>query len=235
MTFDYNYITILGFPVFEPMTLLTNTIFFTLSWRYFKRLHKSSQDYAKQMGWFLVLMGLSSMFGAVAHAVHYQLGILPFKVLLFLMNATSLMAIFFCFRAPYTYYKLEDGFSKRVIYLTILWGLILMALTVVNQNFVIIKIHAGIVLLYSLIVHYMGLKNKPERGNRLVVQGILISFLPLIVHSFKLSIHEWFNYKDISHVLMIVSMIIIYKGVSLNTEDLQLRSDFLLKEHPVDL
>lgn len=228
MTFDYTYITIKGFPVFEPMTMLTNTVLFGLSWSFFRRLRKYSHDYANQMAWFLVMLGLSAIFGGFGHAVHYQLGTGVFNALVFLMNASGVIAVFFCFRAPYTYHKMDQDFSKKLIYFTILWCLLLMAISTVNQNLEFIKLSAGIALLYSLFVHYSGFKNRSERGNKWVVTGILVSFLPIISHSLKISPHQWFNYKDISHVIMIISLIIIYKGVSLNVEDMERKEAVLI-------
>jgi hypothetical protein len=164
----------------------------------------------------MFFLGISSFFGAIDHAIHYQLGTIFFKGILFLMNAFSLASIYFCFRAAYTYTNLHKEPSKKYIYFVIVWISILLILSAVTGNFEIIKIHAAIVLVYSLIVHYRVYKRTHEDGSRRVVIGILISFLPIIVHSLKFSLSEWFNYKDIAHMIMIISLIIIYKGARLN-------------------
>jgi hypothetical protein len=219
MNFDYTYISIFGYPVFEPMVILTNLLFFILCCVYFKRLSSFSNTYANQMAWFMLLLGISTCFGAVGHAVHYQLGEAFFGAILFLMNAFSLFSIYFCFRAPYTYSQPGKEPSKRYIFLVLAWVIILLVISAIKGNFLIIKIHAGLVLLYSLIVHYLAYRRTNERGSAFVVLGIFISFLSIVVHSVKLSFHEWFNYKDIAHVIMIISLIVIYKGVRLNVLD----------------
>ena len=86
--------------------------------------------------------------------------------------------------------------------------------TLVLTNFVLIKIHAGIVLSYSLIVHAISLKNKQE-GSGYIVAGILISFFSIVIHILKISLSDWFNYKDIAHVIMLCSLYYIFKGASL--------------------
>jgi hypothetical protein len=216
LNFDYTHILLFGFLVFEPMVLLTNIVFFIFCWIYFKRLNKFTHPYARQMARFMIFLGTSSFFGAIDHAVHYQLGIFFFKGILFLMNTFSLLSIYFCFRAAYTYIRLDKEPSKKYIYFVMAWISILLIVCILVDNFEVIKIHAAIVLLYSLFVHYRVYRQTREDGTRLVVIGILISFLPIIVHSLRFSLSEWFNYKDIAHVIMIISLIVIYRGAQLN-------------------
>ncbi|PBQ33578.1 hypothetical protein CNR22_17955 [Sphingobacteriaceae bacterium] len=212
MHFDYTYIILFGFQIFEPMVLVTNTIFFILCVLYFARLNKLPHLYAKQMAWFMLMLGTSSVFGAVGHAVHMQMGDIFFNVIVFFMNAFSLLSIYFCFRAAYTYFNLQRLPKKKYIYVAMAYVLILLVVSAIVRDFTIIKVHAGIVLVYSLIVHYLVYRRSQEKGSQLVVLGILLSFLPIIVHSLHFSIDEWFNYKDIAHTIMIISLIVIYKG-----------------------
>ena len=171
------------------------------------------------------MLGISSVFGAAGHAIHMQLGEDFFKIILFLMNAFSLLSIYFCFRAAYTYINLEREPSKKYIYLIMAWVLILLIASVIQGNFTIIKVHAGITLLYSLIVHYLVYRRAQDKGSLLVVLGIFISFLPIIVHSLKLSIDKWFNYKDLAHVIMIISLLVIYKGAYKIAKQLALKKN----------
>ena len=104
------------------------------------------------------------------------------------------------------------------------WVIAVLIASVIVGDFVIIKIHAALVLVYALITHYLIYKRTDDAGSALVVSGIAISFLPIIVHSLKLSINEWFNYKDIAHVIMIFSLIVIYKGARLNAMKLDAKN-----------
>jgi hypothetical protein len=220
LNFDNTHIILGGFRIYEPVTILTNLVFCALCVVYFRQLSRFSHAYGFQMAWFILLMGTSSLLGAVAHAVHYQLGNVFFETVFFLMNALSLFSIYFCFRAPYTYYHLDKNPPRKYINLAILWVLVLLVYSFINGNFLLIKIHAGITLTYSFVVHYMGYRRKQERGSAWIVSGIGVAFLSIISHSMRFSIHEWFNYKDISHVIMIFSLGIIYKGIRLNLESL---------------
>lgn len=203
------------------MTIITNLLIFIFSIFSFKQLTKFKNTYANSWAWFIFLVGISSCFGSTAHAVHYQLGGVFFDVVFYIMNAFSLISIYFCFKAPFIYNSVERANpNKKVMYLIMLWIASLLIFTLVRNNFLIIKVHAGIVLIFSFIVHLIFYIRTKEKGSRLVVTGIGISFLSIIVHSLKFSIHEWFNYKDLAHVIIFFSLIIIYKGVKLNAEKL---------------
>jgi hypothetical protein len=216
MTLDYTYISVLGFLFFEPMVVLTNVLFFVFSLFFFRDIIKYKNSYAKQMAYFILFLGISSLFGAVGHTIHYQLGNVFFEIILLFMNAFSLFAVYFLFRATFTYSDPEKEMSKFFMNALIVWILAMLFISWIQADFTLIKIHAGLILLYTLFVHYQKYLQSKERGNELLILGVLVSFLPILVHSLRLSIHQWFNYKDLAHFFMILSLIIIYKGLRLN-------------------
>ena len=221
MNFDYTYILCFGRQVFEPMVLLTNFILFLVSVYCFKRLIKYRSAYPSEMASFILILGISSCFGAVAHAVHYQLGTGFFQVVFFSCNMLNLISIYFFFKGSYTYFNLqrEKVANKKVLGFVIAWIMLLLIVEAVQNEFLLIKIHAAIVLIYGLTVHFLAFLKK-DRGSGTVVLGIVISFLSILVHSLKFSVDEWFNYKDIAHTIMIISMIVIYRGIKLNSDRL---------------
>jgi hypothetical protein len=75
------------------------------------------------------------------------------------------------------------------------------------------------VLLYSFIVHLITYFRK-QPGSGVIAGGILVSFLSILTHSIRLSFSEWFNYKDVSHVIMIISIIFIFVGAKLKMDNL---------------
>lgn len=223
MNFDYTYITLFGCIIFEPMTIVTNLMIFVFSIFCFIKLSKYKHSYPRSWGWFVLLVGISSCFGSTAHAVHYQLGKTFFDVVFYIMNAFSLISIYFCFKSPYLYYtQFKAKPHKKIIYFVIAWIAFLLIYTLFRNNFLIVKVHAGIVLLYSFGVHLVVYNRTKEKGSGLVVLGIGISFLSIIVHSLKFSIHEWFNYKDLAHVIIFCSLCVIYTGVTTNAKKQEL-------------
>jgi len=218
LNFDYTYLPLFGFNIFEPTTILTNafiTIFCIYS---FFKIKKFKNKLSSEWSTFFLLIGLSSSVGSIAHGTHYQLGEAFVNTIIFLMNAISLIAIYFCFKATYTYLLVNKAQPKKYInYSVIVWIVILLILTFINNNFLLIKIHAGIVLTFSIIVHYIGYFKK-HIGSGWVAFGILISFASIAVHSLKLSVNDWFNYKDISHLIMLTATVFMVKGVLLKLQ-----------------
>jgi hypothetical protein len=96
--------------------------------------------------------------------------------------------------------------------------LIALICCIVAESFLLLEINGGIALLYALAVHYRSYKVNREAGSRLVIIGIFVSMGSIIVHLAKVSFHEWFNQKDLAHVIMIVALIFLGRGALLNGE-----------------
>lgn len=164
---------------------------------------------------FFLLIGLSSTLGSLSHGAHEQLGPEFLNVSWFLMNAVSLVAIYYFYRAAFSYFNIHKADPKKIYnQIALAWILMLLILTIFMNNFLLIKIHAGIVLLYSLIIHTITFRRK-QAGSGYIVTGIVVSFLSIVVHSLKISLGEWFNYKDISHIVMLTSLALLFKGVKI--------------------
>ncbi|MCW3078434.1 MAG: hypothetical protein JWO32_3043 [Bacteroidetes bacterium] len=213
MNFDYTYIIFCGAIIFEPVTILTNFFIAAFSIFAFYKIQQYNVPLAKHWAFFFLMIGLSSAVGSLAHGAHYQLGVGFLKTTVFLMHSISLIAIYFCFKAASLYHSIihKKTNNKFVTLFVVIWIIVLLILTFIQNNFLLIKIHAGIVLTYSLIIHIINYK-KPGSAN--IAWGIVISFLSIVVHSLKLSLSEWFNYKDISHVFMLICLICMLQGVT---------------------
>lgn len=208
------------------MAIVTNVFMFCFSLHYYFQLRKFDHEYSKFMSWFILLFGSSVFLGAVAHAVHFQLGDRFFNATLFLMHGISLISIYYFFRGSYWYLSEFKTTKRWIILLAGVWVVVLLLVTFYQHEFSLIKTHAGIVLIYSMVVHYISFRKK-DLGSSHIVTGILISFFSIVVHSLKFSIHEWFNYKDISHVIMIISLYFIYKGIKLNSQDIEFKLEIV--------
>lgn len=221
MNFDYTYIDLFGFRLFEPMVAVTNGLLCIISLFVFKHLQRFKHPYPNYMSTFMVIMGVSSVIGAVAHGIHHQFGVFIFDVVAYISNALNLVCVYFCFMGSYVFQMRGKSSPKASVrYAVIVWIVLMLIITLLWNNFVIIKIHAGLVLIYSLIVHLISYTKYKERGSGIVSLGIFISFFSILVHSLHLSLHEYFNHKDIAHVIMIISLVTIYKGIKWNSEQM---------------
>ncbi len=60
------------------------------------------------------------------------------------------------------------------------------------------------------IIQFIKTKSK---GSKLILFAIIFALFPALVFNNQLSISNWFNYHDISHVLMSIYMILMYNGI----------------------
>ncbi len=199
------------------MIIVSNTIMLVLALVYFFRLIAARTDYARKMAWFILLIGIGGIFGAICHSVHFQLGQRFFNSMFFLMNAMSLFSIFFCFWSTWIHATAHRARPKSIFVLAALYIVALLIFSYIEGDFLLIKINAGLTLIYSLVVYLKAWRNRAERGSLLIVWGIVASFVSILVHSLRISFHEWFNYKDLAHVFMIVALVLIARGGLLNS------------------
>ena len=62
-------------------------------------------------------------------------------------------------------------------------------------------------------VHY---RKHGDKRSALIMLGVLSNMIPGTIHAFKISYNEWFNFNDISHILMIFCFFILYRGAGKN-------------------
>jgi hypothetical protein len=58
---------------------------------------------------------------------------------------------------------------------------------------------------------FMLAKYKDESSRKIII-AIFIAFLSAVVHTFRLSLHQWFNHKDLSHIILSISLIFFFLG-----------------------
>jgi hypothetical protein len=213
VNFDYTYFDLFGFRLFEPLVMVTNSIIFILSLIFFNRLYLLRKTYPVEMGYFMLYVGLSTMAGGVGHAVHLQLGELFFNMVLVVMNGFSLLSVYYFFRASYTLLRAGRPASLILMNVVRIWVLASFLISIFLKDFIVIKVNAAVALIYSHSVHMIDYRRERGKGTRLVIIGILVSLLSIITHSLSIGFHEWFNHKDLSHMIMIVSLLIINRGV----------------------
>jgi hypothetical protein len=82
---------------------------------------------------------------------------------------------------------------------------------IVVQKYIVTIIDNALGLIPIMIVH-LNAKVK-EDYQKFIGYGILVSFITAIVHGLKFSLHDYFNYNDIAHVFIMISLTIMYWGV----------------------
>jgi hypothetical protein len=220
LKFDYTYIVLGDFLIFEPMIIVSNFIFLVISIWGFLKLRTFGNRYSNAMSWFFLMIGISSIFGALCHSIHYQLdpiGTTVFDNMLFGMHAFSLLSTFFCFRGTLLHASVKKPYPRWVMPLAVAWITAVIIYSYLAGVFVLVTINAGVVLVFALVVYIRAAKMRNERGSLFFVWGIVAAFLSIAVHSLHISFHAWFNYKDFAHLFMIAAMILMAKGAIENS------------------
>jgi hypothetical protein len=174
---------------------------------------KLIQENQKSLGrilWssFFLLFGISTLISGIGHGIDDPFGhnvlvsgwILGVLSVFFIENAT-----FNCMNNK-KYQNVFRIFSTVQLIVTI-------TMIFKTQIFLPVTISsavgmAGIVLPLRIFM----ISKYKDINSKKIATAIGIAFLSAIVHTFKLSFHRWFNYKDISHVILSVSLIFFFLG-----------------------
>lgn len=70
-------------------------------------------------------------------------------------------------------------------------------------------------IVFILPMHLFNYFKTKRKGSLLISISILCGILPALVYNTQFSFSNWFNYHDLSHVLVAVNMYITYRGVKL--------------------
>jgi hypothetical protein len=215
-----------GITILEPFTVLTNLIIALVCfYAYFGLRKKQLIQFSavhKYIALFFLLMGIATIVGGVVgHAFLYATGMygkIPGWYI-------GMAAVAFFERAAIRHgrsilpYSIGRFFS-RLNYIEIL---VFMLLSLYTLNFMYVILHAiyGLFVVVFCFMLYMYRKTKdPALKNIFIATGWGIA--AMLCHAFQLGINQWFNYNDVSHLAMAVSIYYYYKTASeMQTESSQ--------------
>ncbi len=204
----------LGLHITEPFTWLTNWLVACFVFGYGHFLYHDKLADATQKFWsvFFVFIGLASLTGGTAHGFityvgrnfHYAAWILT-GIAVFAAELASLQLV-------------ENNRVKTYLRYFIYAQLMVMVSSVMFlHNFNSVRINSAVGLMGIIVPisvwHYRKFK---DRRSLLITLGIFSNLLPGFIHAYKISYNQWFNFNDISHIIMIGCFYILYRGAKLN-------------------
>lgn len=133
------------------------------------------------------------------------------------MQAINGLGIYYAQRATIVS-VLKESSSKKMWKLSYSIQLFLfLAALFIIQKYLVSVIENAIGLIPIMILHY---KYKRSYA-KTIANGIAISFATAIIYISRLSLHDYFNYNDLAHVFIMISLSVMYKGIRLkaNTPD----------------
>jgi hypothetical protein len=205
-------IEVAGVILRDPVTALTNIGIFATGIVCYLRLRKQKLEFPnKNWIYFFLLVGISSLIGVVVHGFSYYTSSNVHFNIWWAMGAVQGAGVTLA-QFGFTL-NVFSKFRTLVISLVALqFGAFALGSYLVG-TFAVAKIHLALGLL-PIMLYYIYMSMKGRRAEMLVATGIGISSLTALVHGLKISVsEEWFNYNDISHCLIIASLVVMYEGV----------------------
>ncbi|MCW3086234.1 MAG: hypothetical protein JWP12_3600 [Bacteroidetes bacterium] len=197
--------------IHEPVTAFTDYIITIIGLTCFWKIPSTSNPVVKYWRLFFLFLALSTLFGGSAHAYFGIHEGVAYKSVWLTMQLVNGLAIYFAQQATllsalknskqYTTWKWSYTIQLVVYYIVLL----------IVQKYVVTIIDNALGLIPIMVVHFTA--KKKEEYYKWIGYGILVSFITAIVHGTKFSLHDYFNYNDIAHIFIMISMIVMYMGV----------------------
>lgn len=196
----------------DPVTVLTNLMIVATGVLIYRRLLLPDIEYspARTWRWFFMGIAASSLIGVIVHGFSYYTSLSTHRAIWLTMGfvqAAGISAAQLAAAQQHLPHLLRTLRPMIVVQLL----LTLIAL-VVLQTYDVIKLHVAIGLI-PVMSWKLTLSRRGFQYGSWIGGGILVSALTAAVHTFKISLSPWLNYNDIAHLLVVISLGMIGKGV----------------------
>lgn len=200
----------------DPVTALTNILIFLAGFWSWKQIRRSEISSVKSWRWFFLFIGISSLVGVIVHGFSFYT---PIKTHFWIWIAMGLIQnLGVSFAQIGTAQQYFPKQSKWITVLVVLQFLSAAAGQILSADYKWVKWHIAAGLLPVMIWHLYRW-SKGEKNARWIGIGIAVSGITVLVHSLKISISEkWFNFNDIAHLLIVVSLLVMVNCFTGKTE-----------------
>jgi hypothetical protein len=206
-------ISISGVSIHEPMTVFTDLLIAVLAITFYFQLKNKRDAITRNWSYFFLLLGLSTLTGSCSHAFFALHEGWSYKSFWLAMQVINGFAIYYAQQATLIS-ALEGSAHKTTWKWSYLIQLIFFILALLYiQKYIVSIIENAIGLIPIMILHYQYKRSFAK----MIANGIAISFITAFVNLAKLSLHAYFNYNDIAHVFIMISLYVMYKGVRMRT------------------
>lgn len=206
-------ISISGVAIHEPMTAFTDLIIAILAITFYIQLKNKTDETTRRWSYFFLLLGLSTCLGACSHAFFSIHDGWQYKSFWLPMQIINGFAVYHAQQATFGS-VLEDSSNKA----TWKWSYVIQLIVFISallyiQKYIVTIIENATGLIPIMVLHYQYKRSFAK----MIANGIAISFITAFVNLSKLSLHAYFNYNDIAHVFIMISLYVMYKGVNRRT------------------
>jgi hypothetical protein len=210
-------VSLFGIRIDEPMNTLTDLIVSAVCLFAFYQLtnKKFSGRTHFYFRMYFLLLGAATLFGGIiGHGFLYVFSYawkLPGWIV-------SMLSVAFIERSSIQYARphIDPRIGKFFLVLNIVELLTVMSITIYTLNFKWVEFHSGygllaVVLPFHGFVYY----KTRDRGSFIILFAVMVACIAALIFMNHVSLHTWFNYIDISHILMAIAAFIFYRGTLL--------------------
>ena len=215
MELEKTFIELFGLKILEPVTTATDLLVSAVCFYAFLNIHKSTKRgrIFFLFKYYFLSMGIATAYGGIiGHALLYLFSF-EWKIPGWIISMFSIALIE---RATIMHAMplLKPTIGNFFSVLNILEFIILVCIVLYTLNFFFVETHAfyGLMIVVASFELYVFLKTK-DSGSRILLYAVFISAVAATVHLTKFSPHQWFNYLDLSHVLMALAAYAFYRGI----------------------
>jgi hypothetical protein len=207
-------ISFLGLRIDEPVNMLTDLIVTTICFLALFQLSKRKIPGKTQLYFrrYFLLLGLATLLGGIiGHGFLYAFSFawkLPGWIV-------SMLSVAFIERSSIEYARpyINERIGKAFLILNIIELLTVMTITISTLNFEWVELHSGYGLLAIVLPFHSYVYFKTgDKGSKVILSAVLIACMAALVFRNQFSLHKWFNYIDLSHLLMAIAVFIFYRG-----------------------
>lgn len=159
-------------------------------------------------------MSMATLTGGITHGFFPLHTTVAGKVLWLLSHFLSVVAFYFAQIATGRHFNFSTRGLVSYYSLCIFQLIITTFCILIFQSFIVTLISLGIGYI-TLSIIYICLAGN-QKCARYIIAGIVLSLGTGFIFIFKISVCPWFNEKDISHLIMIASLALIYTGARLS-------------------
>ncbi|HEX7413641.1 MAG TPA: hypothetical protein VF411_06300 [Bacteroidia bacterium] len=199
----------------EPISALTDILLCVVCFfAFFKTKNLAVHKAVNLYRWFFLFTGVSTLVAAlIGHAFLYYFG---FNAKMIGWVFGMLGVSFAVFASMYHTRPIIGNFAfKRLVLINSIEVVIAFIAVFLAWSFVVVEIHAAFGLLLNIaVLEYIHFQKTKSALSIRLLYGITIAIISVIAHIFTFASSVWFNHIDLSHVLMTLSIYVMYKGVS---------------------
>lgn len=201
--------TMFGLCLQEPMALVLNWVMAFTSFYFFTRIQNPVTLFQKHWKLFYLMFGVSTFFGGLGHLLYNYFGVYgKFPCWFF-----GVFAAFYAGKAMISIPVLSEVTQRKLTYFLAFKAFFFASAAILTKSFLFVMVDATITYLFFCLGFGLYYWKKGYASFRFTVYAVLILIPSVFIFIFQVNLHLWFNKDDLSHVLMVMTIVLFYLGI----------------------